>query len=282
MYKNLNDLTNTNISVSYNNTKSLGDINRQLGVNISFVFQDLDKNKCLVVQGRVIKNCVIQCPNGQMWTSLNYIIHNSQYEGDKTYTQFDFSYVLEDQWDKVNPYVIYVGSADNSAGLFNTPEILNQQQEKIPSNELLVFENGSYGVKRLIAGDGIQIVNTENKNALIISTASHNYLLEEVIQLSKGSVQIDVVNGNIQIVKSQYNTIITNIKYSLNDTVDEPNILNATLMLYKPNDTVLKYKENILLMQYDRGWFSFSVKKCNGYLFFSEPTRVITDYIIDA
>jgi hypothetical protein len=38
-------------------------------------------------------------------------------------------------------------------------------------------------------------------------------------------------------------------------------------MLYKPNATILKYKNNIILNRYDVGWFAFGIKKVFDSLF---------------
>ena len=299
MYQNLNQFTSTNLNIKYNNTHDISNVNRQLNTSVTFTKNDLTVEALtnqvkLYVYNRIIKNCIILCPDGQIWTGLDYQIHESQGQFDDNYTVFNFSYVKSDQWLDGN-YYIYVGSMDNGVTLANS--------NFDTGIKILKTFGQHYFIKKLIAGNRIKIKS--NDDAIVIEQSDNNFIQQPYdIQTTNGI--IDLIHGNMQIIYTYSNDFIVDLidTYLQNDISNISNlssnsymsensnksyewsvgnignyqVLNVSLMIYKPNETTLKYNDLTILQKYDVGWFACSIKKMFGKLFISEPTRIITDF----
>lgn len=293
MYKNLNDYTATTLDVRFNNTLQLTDVGRQVNAAVKFTKYDIqllsDNKKLLIVQDRIIKHCIIRCPDGQIWNALDYKHHHKQYDGDKDRTTFDFSYIDDNEWLD-GDYYIYVGASDVKNTFSNSPK-----QHGIG---LLRSESEHFFVKKLIAGNGIKLLC--DKDSVLISSSQHNYTNQPLL-LTENSI-IDIKNGNIQlcyslndaciidVIDTSYQNQITTIDNSSNSSDSsstyttgnelQEQVYNVTILFYKPLQSTLKYKELQLLQRYDIGWFAFTIRKMFGALFISQPTRIITDFMI--
>lgn len=288
MYKNLNQLSSTNLNIEYNNTKDISIVQRQLNTAVAFKKSDLVTDALtnqvkLYVYDRIIKNCIIVCPDGQTWTGLDYQIHQSQGQFDRTYTVFNFSYIPSTEWDQNAYYYIYAGSMDNGVTLSNA----NFDQ----GINILHNVGTHYFLKKLIAGNDIQI--KDNNDSIIISKSDSNYV-GSVYNIADNHGIIDILNGNMQIVYTYQDDQIVDVidsymsnsessdisDSSWNYGINMNSILTVSLLIYKPNQTTLKYNTLTVLQRYDIGWFSCVIKKIFGKLFISQPTRIITDFEI--
>lgn len=289
MYKNLNDYASTTLDVKFNNSRQLSDIGKQLSAAISFTKNDIlldviTEKKQLIIQNRIIKHCMIKCPDGEVWTSLDYKHHYKQYDQDKDRTIFDFSYIQDDQWLD-GQYYIFVGTSDVKNTFSNTPT-----QHGV---ELLRSVSQHYYVKKLVAGAGTKLL--QNDDFVIIESSQHNYTTQP-IQLNSNTI-IDLKNGNLQLCytveDSVIKDVVNNLYYNIDvqESSDNSNgsssysstdiqhqVLNVSLILYKPLQTTLKYNNLQILQRYDTGWFAFTIRKMFGKLFISQPTRMITDF----
>lgn len=291
MYKNLNDLTSTTLNVSFNNSNQLTDIGKQTNAVISFTKNDIQLDvltgkKQLVVQNRIIKHCLIKCPNGQIWNALDYKFHYKQFDQDKDSTTFDFSYIQDSQWEE-GDYYIYVGASDVKNTFSNSP--------KDHGVQLLRSVSQHFYIKKLIAGNGVKLLH--DKDSVIIQAAQHNYTTQP-IQFDYNTV-IDLKNGNIQLcytiaddvivdlINSSYDYLQADISSSNSSQSSssyvsgndiQKQVQNVTLIVYKPLQTTLKYKHLDILQRYDVGWFAFTIRKMFDSLFISQPTRIITDF----
>ena len=294
MFKNLNDLSATNINMNYNNSLQLSTINSQLNTAVTFVKQDIqydyvNQKKYLIIEGRILKNCVIKCPNGQILTGLDYKIHYRQNENDLDKTIFNFSYIEQNQWQE-GTYFIYSGMPDKGVGLHNA-----QSQSGI---KLLNIDGEDYSIKKLIAGNGI--IFRFNKQQLMIQLGQSTYYSQpKNLNDPNNFGIIDRYNGDFQVFYALQNAEIKELKDTFieeNQILDDnnssyldysissysvnngSNILYVNILFYKPYQTLLTYRNNVVLNKYDIGWFSFHIKKIFGSLFIGQPTRIITDY----
>lgn len=290
MYKNLNDYTSTTLDVRFNNTNQSYNVGKQVNASIPFTKHDiqldvLTNEKQLIVYDRIIKHCIIKCPSGQVWNALDYKHHYKQFDQDKDYTIFNFSYI--DQWED-GYYYIFVGASDVKNTFSNTPSQHGVQLLRTNVSQHYYF-------KKLIAGNGIKLLS-DNDN-VIIQASQHNYTTQ-AIQLNNHSV-IDLKNGNLQLcytledsnivdlINSTYNFVFgsdsSNSSQSSSSYVDDnlqKQVTNVTILVFKPNETTLKYNNLQILQRYDIGWFAFTIRKLFGKLFISQPTRMITDFKI--
>lgn len=270
MYKNLNDLTVTNLNVSYNNTKDLTDIKRQLSANIPFTKEDVN-NGVLRVYDRMIKHCVVITPSGQVWNDLDYFFHVGTHEtSDRSYTEFNFTHIIDSENDSEwedGEYVIAINS--NQDGITLSNSIHNNGVQLLRQSATNCY------LKKLVAGDGIQF--NVSDNYIVVSSYQHNYS-EQIFNFSQQNNQIDIANGNIQLAVTKNNDELVDI---VNTNIPNANLLSVTIVIYKPNETTFKYRQQVILQKYDIGWFAFSVKKIFNHLFISQPTRIITDYNIE-
>lgn len=291
MYKNLNDYTATTLDVRFNNSKQLSDVGRQVNSTITFTKNDIqidviNGKKKLVVYDRIIKHCIIKCPDGQVWNTLDYKHHFSTGGQDRDYTVFDFSYVEDSQWSN-DQYYICTGASDVRNTFSNAP--------KQNGVQLLRSESQHFYVKKLIAGNGIKLFRDDN--SVIIQSSQHNYT-SQPIQITSNTI-LDLKYGNLQICYMLQDGVIVDLKNTNYDHLvyDSSNssqssssyvssnqvqaqVTNVTIILYKPTQTTLKYKNLQVLQRYDVGWFAFTIRKMFGKLFISEPTRMITDFTI--
>lgn len=285
MYKNLNDLTLTNLNMNYNNVNQLAQINSQLNTPISFTKYDiqldyLTKQKTFSVENRIIKNCVIKCPNGQIWTGLDYKIHQKQNQYDCDKTIFYFTYISDEQWLQGN-YFIYPGTCDKGVRLYNSNSRIGVQ--------LLNIDGQDYSIKKLVSGNGISF--RSNKKQLMIQLGQ-NSCNKTLNNLNENGI-IDTYNGNVQFFYTMSDCSIIDLidsfidqnassssdsSYSSFSSNQNNQFLYVSIFVYKPNQSLVKYKNNIILNKYDIGWFSIGIKKLFGQLFISQPSRIITDY----
>lgn len=279
MYRNLNQFSKSNIDLKYNNSSQLDYVSKQLNTSITFSYSDLNLKKELIVYNRQLKNCVVKCPDGEIWTSLDYTIY-AKTEQQQQRTVFDFSYVNDDQWNKDELYYIYPGTPDKGVSLYNSTADAGVQ--------LLHIKGQDYILKKLHPGNGISI--SFNDTQIKISTGQNN-----IFSLPKSLDQdgvIDLYYGDLQFYYTYNDSQIVDLKDSFFSVTDESSsstssgssfglqVQSITIMLYKPNATILKYKNNIILNRYDVGWFAFGIKKVFDSLFIGQPSRIITDYKI--
>lgn len=300
MYKNLNDYTSTTLDVKFNNTNQLSDVGKQVNSVITFTKNDVQldvvSNQKQLVIPRIIKHCLIKCPDGQIWNTLDYKFHYKQSDQDTDTTTFDFSYINDDEWQD-GQYFIYVGASDVKNTFSNSPQ---------PHGvSLLRNVSQHYYLKKLVAGNGTKLY--QDKDTIIIETSQNNYTSQPMQFGSE--VIIDLKNGNLQLAYTIEDSVIVDLvnstydylfeeqtssssqlqqnsdssqssqnSYTTQDDQIQHQVSNVSIILYKPNQTTLKYKNLQILQRYDIGWFAFTIRKIFGRLFISQPTRIITDF----
>ena len=355
MYRNLNQLINSDLQFRYNNGSLDDGFEKYYSVPIVFSYNDLlfnpnTKQIIYIAQDRLIRNCVIKCPNGQILDNLQYVIHQgestssystsslssgSSYSSDSSYssvpdgfyplykvkdvnytyldsdeyhfktdinyTIFYFSYIDDDWWDKIGEYTIYIGHNDKSVSLFNSFSNVGVS--------LVHIFGSNYKFKKLIAGNGVTLFENQDQ-VLIQSGQTTCYFLPQSFDQTG---DVDLRYGNFQIFYTQADSSIVDVINTLNfyssnssdssssianeistlnlqdseSTSDTQsisfysNVMCVSILLYKPKPTTFSYKGQIILNRYDVGWFTFTVKKIFGKLFIGQPSRIITDYVLE-
>lgn len=255
MIKNLNDISKSSLDIRYNNTENNQlSFSDELNIVIQFLSTDLTEDNQYIVEDRLIKNCIIKCPDGQIWNNLDYYNHEKENETDIDKTVFDFKFV--DDWQE-GYYEIHVGSSDNGITIDNS--------ESSYGDSLLSKNDNYYRIKKIYGINGINIISDDQKLTIEMS----ENITETQHNLDSNPV-IDCLNGTTQIYYSLSNSTITNI---INGS-------SVAILIYKPNETTIKYNNILVLNMYDIGWYTFVIKKMFDSLFIGEPTKVITDYTI--
>lgn len=255
MIKNLNDISKSSIDLKYNNTKDNSlSFSDELNLVIQFTKNDLNSEKKYIVENRLIKNCIIKCPNGEIWNNLDYYNHEKENDTDIDKTVFDFKFV--DDWQD-GYYEIYVGSNDRGITIDNSESSLGES--------LLSKNDNYYRIKKIYGTNGITVLSDNEKIILEFNES----IIEEQHNLDLNSV-VDCLQGSTQVYYTTNDSQITNI---INGTA-------VAVLLYKPNETTVKYSDNIILNKYDIGWYTFVIKKIFDKLFIGEPSKIITDYTI--
>lgn len=276
MFKNLNQLTLTHVNLNYNNSNNSSRNLKYLNIAIDFNFSDLQIGQngyYLQIKDFLIRNCIIRCPDGTIWNNLQFsaIEKKSEIEDDYDKTIFYFYYLTESDWDKENSYYIYPASEESQkiVRLYNS--------NSTNGFNILQINGQDYIFKKIVAGSGIslycnqqQLVISLGQTVLNTQERNLNDLIDGIIDLKDGSYQIFYVYDDFKI-----NDITTTIIGQNNSPI------SIVILLYKPNQTVLKYKDQLILNKYDKGWFSFIIKKISDHLFITQPTRIITDYEIE-
>jgi len=255
MIKNLNDISKSSLDLKYNNTKNNSlSFSDELNLVIQFTKNDLTSDNKYIVENRLIKNCIIKCPDGEIWNNLDYYNHEKINETDIDKTVFDFKFV--DEWQD-GYYEIYVGSSDRGITIDNSESTIGES--------ILSKNDNYYRVKKIYGTNGINVSSDNEK----ITIEFNESIIEEQHNLDLNSV-INCLNGSTQIYYTTVDSTITDI---INGTA-------VAILLYKPNETTVKYSNQIILNMYDVGWYTFVIKKIFNKLFIGDPTKVITDYTI--
>lgn len=255
MIKNLNDIAKSALDIKYNNSKNNNlSFSNELNLVIGFTQEEINEDKQYIAQDRLIKNCIIKCPDGEIWNNLDYNNHETTGEGDNNRTVFDFSFV--DNWLD-GTYEIYAGNNDSGITIDNSESVLGES--------VLSKNENYYRIKKIYGIGGISVSSDNDKIILeIAETISENYYNLDT------TPNINCLNGSTQIFYTTNNSTIEDIS----------NGTSVAILLYKPNETTVKYSNIIVLNEYDIGWYTFVIKKMFNKLFIGEPTKIITDYII--
>lgn len=252
MITNLNDISATNLVRRYNNTNNINIyFSDEIGQTRTFT-KDSVVNGILTVNDINIKNCVIVTPTSQVWNALDYY-----HVGDDT--KFNFSFLSNQDWES-GIYTIYIGNSEQGSFL-QTPSISNSSQHQIVQKN-----NNIYNFKKISSDNTINIQQSENEDCLIFSVAQNVSTTPTELP-----TKIDCIEYSTQM---HYVLVDAQIEDIINGNI-------VTLLLYKPNQTLLTYHNQVILNPYDIGWFTFVIKKISNKLFISQPTKIITDFTIN-